>query len=113
MAGTQGNQNLYLVAAGTFISYSTASESVTLPVGTQVVTLSPSTACWVKIGVPGETVTAAAIGSEKTWANRVFRLQAESSIDVPVPIGSDAHPVQIAVIRDTADGSIDILARKE
>jgi len=113
MPGTQGNYNLYQAFAAAFIDYSSASEVVTLPVGTLAVSLSATTRCWVVIGDPGTTPVAAAPSAEKVFKRRVFAINAGDTIDLPVPLNTDADLVKIAVIRATADGVLDIIARKE
>lgn len=113
MPGSQGNYNLYQAFASAFIDYTNASEEVTLPVGTLAVTLSASTRCWVTIGDPGKTPTAAAPSAEKVFRARTFAIDASDSIDLPVPQSTDASLVKVAVIRATADGVLDVIARKE
>lgn len=113
MPGTQGNYNLYQAFASAFIDYAGASEVVTLPVGTLAVSLTASTKCWVIIGDPGITPTAAPIAAEKTFVRRVFAINAGDTLDLPVPLNTDAALVKVAVIQDSAAGVLDIIARKE
>ncbi len=113
MPGSQGNYNLYQAFSSAFIDYSSSSEEVTLPVGTLAVTLSASTRCWVIIGDPGKTPTAAAPSGEKVFLARTFAINVADTIDLPVPHSTDAALVKVAVIRATADGVLDVIARKE
>lgn len=109
MPGERGNPNLYRVDAASYITYAGSSEAVTLPVGTVAVTLVSTTKCWIKVGQPGETATAAAPSGEKVWVQRCFPLN--GVIDIAVPLSEDASLVQIAVIQDSTGGTLDILAR--
>ena len=113
MPGTYGNMNFYRADSSLFVSYSTASEAVTLPVGTIGITLTATKKCWIKIGQPGETPTSAAPGAERTWVQRLFAINDGQTIDVAVPVSVDNSLVQIAVIRSTEDGVLDVIARKE
>jgi hypothetical protein len=113
MPGTQGNENLYTAFASAFIDYAGSSEVVTLPVGTLAVSLTASSKCWVVIGDPDATPTAAAPGAEKTFVRRVFAINANDTIDLPVPLNTDAALVKVAVIQDSEAGVLDIIARKE
>lgn len=113
MPGTYGNQNLYRPSAAAFISYTNSSESVTLPVGTAAVMVRATTKCWIKIGEPGETATAAAPSGEKVWVQRSLPLNADEERDFAVSPSTDAKLVQIAVIRDASDGVLDIVALME
>lgn len=111
--GVYNNPNLFYAAQSAFIDYSSSSEAVTLPVGTKAVTLRATTKCWIKIGQPGETATAVAPSAEKVWVERILPLNIDEEIDVAIPPTTDANLVQVAVIRATADGVLDIIARKE
>jgi hypothetical protein len=111
MPGERGNQNLLNAAASAFISYAGSSESVTLPPGTKAVSLTATTKCWVKIGQPGETATAAAPSGEKVFVQRCIPINADHNIDVPVPPSTDVALVQVAVIQDSSAGVLDVIAR--
>ena len=107
-AGAYGNPNLYFVRGCQYITYAGTSENITIPGGTIAVTLRASSDCWVKIGRPGETPVAAAPGAEKTRAADTFVLRTDERLDVPVPLGTDEKPVKIAVIQDSAGGTLDV-----
>ena len=113
MPGTYNNDNLYMVGSSAFFDYATASESIELAVGTIAVTLAATTKCWIKVGDPGESPTAAKPSAEKTWVQRTVPLNAGSEIDIAVPESTDAAPVKIAVSADAAAGVLDITARRE
>lgn len=109
---TYGNQNLLFFNGYQYFDYSSTSEaSAPLDVKTIAVELYATTDCWIKIGEQGENPTAAAIGTEKT-RGYVFRLKADVSMLVPVPVGTTANPIKLAVIRDTADGTLEVYERR-
>lgn len=112
MPGTYGNDNLARVVSSQYLSVDGSSDTITLPVGTQAVTLKATAAMWVTIGQPGEDPTAAAPGAEKTVVARTFYLGADSEIDVPVPMSTDAELVKIAAIQDSAGGTLYVYHRR-
>lgn len=109
---TYGNHNLLFFNGYQYFDYSSTSEaSAALDTNTIAVELLSSTDCWVRIGEQGETPTAAAIGTEKT-RGYVFKLKADVSMLVPVPVGTTSKPIKLAVIRDTADGTLEVYERR-
>lgn len=113
MPGAYNNPNLYHAAATQYLTVDGTSDTVTLGVGTRAVSLFATSACWVRIGIKGETPTAAAPGAEKTRVDRLIYLPAESVIDYPVPVGDEAGKVKIAAIQATAGGTLYITERND
>ena len=113
MAGAYGNYELHQVISSLFINYTNASEAVTLPVGTMAISVATTQKCWIKIGQPGETAVAAVPSAEKVWVERELPLNITEETIIAVPPSTDASLVQIAVIRSTVDGVLDITALKE
>ena len=108
---TYGNPNLLFFNGYQYFDYSSTSEaSASLDTRTIAVELLSSTDCWVRIGEQGETPTAAA-GSEKTRSYS-FKLKADVAMLVPVPVGTTSNPIKLAVIRDTADGTLEVYERR-
>lgn len=109
MSGVYGNSNLAYIGKYQYVSYSSSSEqSAAIDKDTVAVELESTTDCWVEIG---PNPTAAAAGAEKT-KTASFKLKADVKILAAIPKGSDASPMKVAVIRDTADGTLDIYERK-
>lgn len=109
MGGVYGNDNFAYLGAYQYISYSSTSEqSAALDKDCVAVELESSTDCYVAVG---PNPTAAAPGAEKT-KTASFKLKADVKILVALPKGSDASPMKVAVIRDSADGTLDIYERK-
>lgn len=103
-----GNHNLAFVTGSQYIDYSSTSEqSAALASDTKVVTLIASTRCWIAIGT---NPTAAAPSAEKVKVT-AFPLSPDMYVDFPIPQGTDAAPIKIAVIRDANDGKLDIIER--
>jgi hypothetical protein len=113
MPGSHGNENLYTPFAAAYITYAGTSEVVTLPVGTVAVSLYASSRCWVMIGHAGETAIAAAPSGEKVWTQRTFPMEIDGRLPVPVDVSTDGSLVQLAVIQDSAGGTLSIIAMKE
>jgi hypothetical protein len=108
MSGVYGNYNLLYVRDNQYIDYAAASEqSVGLDWNTEAVSLYSDQDCWVAIGT---NPTAAAPGAEKTKAGSFF-LPATLQKDVAVPKGTDAAPILVAVIQDSAAGVLHIQER--
>ncbi len=109
---TYGNPNLLFFNGYQYFDYSSTSEaSASLDTRTIAVELLSSTDCWVRIGEQGETPTAAAVGTEKTRSYS-FKLKADVAMLVPVPVGTTSNPIKLAVIRDTADGTLEVYERR-
>ena len=108
---TYGNPNLLFFNGYQYFDYSSASEaSAALDTKTIAVELLSSTDCWVRIGEQGETPTAAVV-TEKTRSYS-FKLKADVAMLVPVPVGTASNPIKLAVIRDTADGTLEVYERR-
>lgn len=109
---TYGNPNLLFFNGYQYFDYSSTSEaSASLDTRTIAVELLSSTDCWVRVGEQGETPTAAAAGAEKTRSYS-FKLKADVAMLVPVPVGTTSNPIKLAVIRDTADGTLEVYERR-
>lgn len=113
MSGAHGNDNLFYATATQYLTVDGTSDNVTVGVGTKAVSLFATAACWVKIGTPGETPVAAAPGAEKTRSQRTIYLPAETSKDIPIPVGAADAPVKIAAIQATATGTLYIEERND
>lgn len=104
-----GNDNFAYIGGYQYISYSSSSEqSAAIDKDCVAVELEASTDCYVLIG---PNPTAAAPGAEKT-KTQSFKLRADVGKLVAIPKGSDASPMKVAVIRDSADGTLEIYERK-
>lgn len=109
MSGVYGNDNFAYISGYQYVSFSSTSEqSAALDKDCVAVELESSTDCYIAIGT---NPTAAAPGAEKT-KTKSFKLKADVKILVALPKGSDAAPMKVAVIRDSADGTLDIYERK-
>jgi hypothetical protein len=113
MPGNYGNMNIVFSTPTTYITFAGTSEAVTLPVGTQAVSLNPTEDCWIYVGDPGETAVAAAPSGEKVWSTKTKFLAAGQVWDIGIPPSSDASLVQIAVIQATVGGNLHIDVRNE
>jgi hypothetical protein len=112
MPGSHGNDNLYRPSACQYLTVDGTSDNVTLGVNTQAVSLYSTEDCWVRVGIPGETPTAAAPGAEKTRVFNSFFLPATTVMDIPVPTASDSAQVKIAAIQDSAGGTLHVTERQ-
>lgn len=100
-----GNDNLAFIGGYQYIDYTNASEaSAALDKDTVAVELYATTDCYIAIG---PAPTAAAPSAEKV-RTRGFKLKADVVMTVATPKGSDASPIKAAVIRDSADGKLEI-----
>ena len=107
-----GNQNLMYPNGGQFISYAGTSEaSAALDERTIAVEIVATTDCWVNIGGPGETPTAAKPGAEATRGVSV-PLRAEVEKTFAINLGNATNKVKIAVIQDSAAGVLQITERR-
>lgn len=111
MPGTHGNDNLAFARKNQFLTIDGSSDTVTLPVGLQAVTLFSDVACWINIGDPGKAPVAAAPGAEKTEAAGFF-LPATTVLDVPVPATKDDALLKIAGIQADGAGTLYVTYRE-
>jgi len=79
-------------------------QALALAPTTEVIRLWSTQNCWVNIG---RNPTAAAPGGEKTKVDR-FYLPALFMLEVAVGRATDAAPLKVAAIRDSADGTLHI-----
>lgn len=108
--GVYGNDNFAYIGGYQYIDYTSVSEqSAALDKDCVAVELESTTDCYIAIGT---NPTAAAPSAEKT-RTAGFKLKADVKVLVALPKGSDAAPMKVAVIRDSADGTLDIYERKE
>lgn len=108
--GPYGLGTIAYAAKSQYLTVDGTSDNVTLPGKTRAVTLLATSACWINIGEPGATPTAAAPGAEKTVISG-FYLPADLPTDVVVPEGTDEKPVKIAAIQATAGGTLYVTYR--
>lgn len=107
-----GNPNLLKPNGGQFIAYAGTSEkSAALDENTIAVELVATTDCWVLIGAPGDEPAAAKPIAEATRGASI-PLRAEVEKTFAIPIGNASAKVKIAVIQDTAGGTLQITERR-
>lgn len=108
MSGVFGNSNLLFAHKCQYVTFDgTADASVALAPTTEAVTIYASAACWVLIGT---APTAAAPSGEKVRVDSQY-IPATMPFDFAVPKGTDAAPMKVSVIQDTAGGNCYIYER--
>jgi len=110
MSQVAGNDNLAYAKGSQFLTVDGTSDTLTIPAGVYAVDLYAAAACWVTVGAPGATPTAAA-GSEKTTTTS-FYLPATLEKTIAIPIGDDTNQVKIAAIQDSAGGNLYVTYRE-
>lgn len=109
--GVMGNANLAYLRNYQYVDFTNASEqSAALDKRCVAVDLYATKDCYITIARTNDNPVAAAPGAEST-RTKSFRLIEATIFTVAVPLGSDDNPTLIAVIREAADGRLDINER--
>jgi hypothetical protein len=112
MSGAYGNENLAFVGGGQYLTVDGTSDTITIPSGVEALDFYSDTDCWVFIGEPGATPTAAAPGAEKTGITGFFLPAFLEKSGIPIPRGTDQNRPKIAAIQDTASGTLHVTYRR-
>jgi len=107
--GSYGNDNLMFVSRCSFITTDGTSDAgLTLSKDTKAVTFYALADAWAQVAA----VPVAAATTEKVWGDSIF-LPAGVMVDYPVPAGTDAVPMKVALIQDSASANCYVYERKD